>query len=190
MTVESELERLILFCEANVYPRTFRRVVVEGLAFFTAQARGPKRLPPEAVRLKWDEFCVRIRGSGILDRLKAESNNWSLVEHFVTGQPIDNVHSLVVTKSPYAKWDVDALFKHLLHEVQQTSTVRGLERFAVMVGLKFLLSEKEKPAHRRDSRWITPTWRFIQPILKRDGFLEPFENEQQLKDRLRHFVRS
>ncbi len=194
MELSKQFEDLICFVRTQVLPKSFAQKLERDLEFFLEAAiKTPDRKPgTDFVKFRWLQFLNTLRNTRVFDQLRDRAYDWAAIENFVG----DNVNAKPIRILPpppqepkELTWEAEKLFSHLLNAALKLEEPKGSDRLALLLGLKYLLTESEKPKPRRDQKWIASTWNSLHPMLKHLGLLAPFENQPNLKQRLRTFVR-
>ena len=184
-----DFETFIRLVKDTVEPKPFAHQLTNDLKFFKDQSslHPDVKLNPEFILKRWIHFAEAIRGTDIMERLKARAADWAAIEKFVQAEKAEA--ALRVVPKVELGWDVEKLFHHFFVNAHKMPQFRGQERLVVLLGLKYLISEASKPKVRRDRAWIMSTWNALHPLLEREGMLVPFKNETVVRDRLRAFIR-
>ena len=187
---------MMAYVRANVLPKSFAEKLIVDLEFFAGQAKynSDLKINPEYLRVRWDQFALSVKGTGLLEKFAKQSESWASVQNFVSGQPVKRPMRVVNSQQPNQppkqplNWEMDRLLHHLLSQAVRTPTLMGEEKIILLLGLKYLLSEAERPKAKRDRKWILSTWRTVHPILQKTKMLEPFRSESIVRERVRQFV--
>jgi hypothetical protein len=184
-----DFESLMEFAREHVLPKAFAHQLMNDFKFFRDQSiqQPDVKLKAEFLSKRWAHLEEAVRGTDLLRRFESHVKDWAAIEVFVHAKkPSADVIPLGVKK---LDWDVEKLLHHFFVNAQKMPQFRGQEKTVVLLGLKYLIAEAEKPKVRRDRAWIAQAWTTLHPLLDREGMLVPFKNEAVVRDRLKSFVR-
>jgi hypothetical protein len=190
MELHREFAEMAQYISKNVVPRTYAQQLVRDLAHFEKLAReNPSLAHGQNIAIRWNTFVIQLNGTQLLNRLKANAHNWTTVENFLAGRPPIERKIIVPSPPKPLDWDAEKFFRHLFSEAAVKPQLTGKDRQLVLIGLKYLITESEKPKIKRDRKWIGETWTTIHPLIEAIGLLEQFKFEKLVRDRVRAFVR-
>lgn len=180
---EDILGRLIGRAEASLEPSPRTDQILAGLRYFHGQLGS---------------------GDERRDRFYALVKRWKTLERFLMGTSIEaeaardlaevadrlGVPGRGTERARFERWRPGDFFRGVLADF--TIRADGLpeaERKRVEQGLRYLLVETGRAENARDAAAIRRTWARIHPVLKSSGVMDQFNENPDLRARVRDFIR-
>ena len=193
MAICRYFEEIIAAAEKSEMPKAFKSQIIAGLRYFLQQSLCDfnRRDTKAEIKARWIDLETLLLGTSFLDRFKDNKSHWSEIELFVgysNKAPVQVPARPTKPKSRIEGKDAEQLIEYLARKLEGKPVISESEQKVVQFGLYYLYLESKRGRGQRDNKRIQITWKTIQPILRRMGFLDEFDREPETIKKIKSFV--